>query len=66
MSEVPDTDTYALKSAVLVEVPAPDLPWQPPAPRTYRPRIGLIGAGGIAASHLDAYRTAGWEVAWQA
>ncbi len=62
MSE-PDADTYALKSAVLAEVPAPDLPWQPPMPRQYRPRIGIIGAGGIVGAHLDAYRTAGWEVA---
>jgi predicted dehydrogenase len=23
----------------------------------------MIGTGGISASHLDAYRTAGWEVA---
>ncbi|MDP3196710.1 Gfo/Idh/MocA family protein [Tabrizicola sp.] len=62
MSE-PDADTYALKSAVLTEVPAPDLSFQPPMPRNYRPRIGIIGAGGIIPAHLDAYRTAGWEVA---
>lgn len=55
-----ETDTYALKSAQLDSIPAPDLPYQPPMPRTYRPRIGT---GGISASHLDAYRTAGWEVA---
>jgi len=59
----PDTDTYALKTAEVPEVAAPDLPYRPPTPKEYRPRIGLIGAGGIAASHLDAYRTAGWEVA---
>ncbi|RYI32941.1 MAG: Gfo/Idh/MocA family oxidoreductase, partial [Acetobacteraceae bacterium] len=34
-----------------------------PLPRAYRPRIGVIGAGGIVSAHLDAYRTAGWEVA---
>lgn len=62
MSE-PDADSYALKSATLAEVAAPDLPYQPPTPRVYRPRIGVIGAGGIVAAHLDAYRTAGWEVA---
>ena len=62
MSE-PDADTYALKSAALAEVPASDLPYQPPMPRAYRPRIGVIGAGGIVSAHLDAYRTAGWEVA---
>ena len=62
MSE-PDADAYALKSKALAEVPAPDLPYQPPMPRSYRPRIGVIGAGGIVSAHLDAYRTAGWEVA---
>lgn len=62
MSET-DPDTYALKSAALQTVAAPDLPYRPPMPRNYRPRIGVIGAGGIVASHLDAYRAAGWEVA---
>lgn len=61
--EMPDTDTYALKSVGVAEVTAPSLPYRPPEPKLYRPRIGLIGTGGIAASHLDAYRTAGWEVA---
>ena len=62
MSE-PDADTYALRTTALPQVAAPDLPYRPPMPRVYRPRIGLIGAGGIAAAHLDAYRAAGWEVA---
>ena len=59
----PDADTYALRSGVLAEIAAPDLPYLPPAPRHYRPRIGVIGAGGIVSAHLDAYRAAGWEVA---
>lgn len=58
-----DADTYALRSAALTEIAVPDLPWRPPMPRLYRPRIALIGAGGIAGAHLEAYRTAGWEVA---
>lgn len=62
MSE-PDADTYALQSTALAEVSAPDLPYQPPTPRAYRPRIGVIGAGGIVSAHLDAYHAAGWEVA---
>ncbi len=57
-----DTDTYALKSTSLSEIPAPEVAYQPPAPKSYHPRIGMIGTGGISASHLDAYRTAGWEV----
>ena len=58
-----DTDTYALKSATLAEIAAPDITYEPPAPAAYRPRIGMIGTGGISVSHLDAYRAAGWDVA---
>ena len=43
-------------------IAAPKLRYQPPQPRTYRPRIGLIGCGGIVESHLKAYRAAGWDV----
>jgi predicted dehydrogenase len=54
---------YDLKTAATVRsFSAPRLPYQPPCPKKYRPRIGLIGCGGITASHLDAYRTAGWNV----
>lgn len=63
MSETPDLDAYSLKSVVAAEVAAPELPYQPPMPRAYRPRIALVGAGGISAAHLDAYRTAGFDVA---
>ena len=59
----PDADTYALRTAEVGKIAAPTLPYLPPLPRSYRPRIGLIGAGGIASAHLEAYRTAGWEVA---
>jgi predicted dehydrogenase len=62
MSE-PDTDSYALKSKAPAEIAAPELPYLPPMPRALRPRIGVIGAGGIVSAHLDAYRSAGWEVA---
>jgi predicted dehydrogenase len=58
----PGADTYALKSTALPDIAAPDLPYLPPSPRTYRPSIGIIGAGGIVGAHLDAYRTAGWRV----
>lgn len=58
-----DTDTYALKSNKLPEIAAPKVAYRPPTPRSYRPRIGMIGTGGISNSHLDAYRTAEWEVA---
>ncbi len=58
-----DTETYALRSKDLSEITPPDINYLPPMPRSYRPRIGMIGTGGISNSHLDAYRTAGWEVA---
>lgn len=41
---------------------APELDYAPPSPKSYRPRIGLIGCGGITKHHLQAYRDAGWEV----
>ncbi len=54
---------YALQASA-PETPghAPDLPYRPPRPRAYQPRIGLIGCGGISAHHLAAYRDAGWTV----
>lgn len=59
-----DSDTdYQLKAADAPSMPAPDLPYQPLLPRTYRPAIGLIGCGGITRSHLAAYRTDGLRVA---
>ena len=45
------------------EKPAPPLPYRPADPAAYRPRIGLIGCGGISLQHLRAYRDAGYEVA---
>lgn len=43
-------------------IAAPELPYKPRDPRHYRPAIGLIGAGGITAYHLTAYRNAGYNV----
>ncbi len=62
MSET-DVDTYALKAAAATEAPAPDLPYRPPLPQHARPRIALVGAGGISGAHLAAYRRAGFDVA---
>ncbi|QXT38987.1 Gfo/Idh/MocA family protein [Gymnodinialimonas ceratoperidinii] len=58
-----DLESYALKAADLPVIDAPDVAYRPPMPKNYRPRIGMIGTGGISGSHLDAYRDAGWEVA---
>jgi hypothetical protein len=55
---------YTLKADdVFREFPAPKLPSQPRMPKQYRPKIGLIGCGGVTSYHLDAYRAAGGEVA---
>jgi predicted dehydrogenase len=43
-------------------VPAPDLPYRPRNPKSYRPNIALIGCGGITEQHLKAYRAAGYNV----
>ncbi|MEQ8967509.1 MAG: Gfo/Idh/MocA family oxidoreductase [Azospirillaceae bacterium] len=63
MTETPDIDTYALKAPPAPEIAAPDLDYRPPLPRTWRPRIALVGAGGISAAHLAAYAGAGLDVA---
>jgi predicted dehydrogenase len=44
-------------------IAAPTLPYLPPRPRAYRPRIGLIGCGGISEYHLRAYAAMGLDVA---
>lgn len=50
-------DGQALRStAPIAVVPAPVLPYRPCLPHSYRPRIGVIGCGGITAHHLAAYR----------
>ena len=63
MNETPDLDAYSLKTATPQVISAPELPYRPPLPVHYRPRIALVGAGGISAAHLEAYRDAGLDVA---
>jgi predicted dehydrogenase len=63
---MPETlaDDYGLsKTSVAKRIDAPDLPYRPRNPRTDHPAIGLIGCGGIAVQHLNAYRHAGYRVA---
>jgi predicted dehydrogenase len=43
-------------------VAAPELPYRPRDPKTYRPNIGLIACGGITEWHLRAYQAAGYRV----
>ncbi len=44
------------------EFPAPELDYLPPEPQGTKPKIGLIGAGGIAEYHLGAYQALGLDV----
>lgn len=41
---------------------APVLAYRPPRPKAYRPKVALIGCGGIAEYHLRAYREMDLEV----
>lgn len=62
MSE-PTPDDYALQGKAASKTgSAPDLPYRPPTPRANKPRIALVGCGGITALHLAAYRDYGWDV----
>jgi predicted dehydrogenase len=42
---------------------APAFAYRPADPKSYRPKIGMIGCGGITESHLKAYKAAGYQVA---
>jgi predicted dehydrogenase len=53
---------YDLKTAAAARVAAPALPYRPPHPRAYRPKLGLIGCGGITEHHLKAAQNLGVEV----
>lgn len=62
-AETRSEDDYKLeKKSPDAPMPAPELPYLPRDPKTYRPNIGLIACGGITASHLKAYKTAGYNV----
>ena len=43
-------------------IAAPKIVYQPRPPRRYRPKIGLIGCGGVTRAHLQAYRALGYSV----
>jgi predicted dehydrogenase len=56
------SDNYDLKAAAVSIIPAPVLSYAPPQPKSYRPKIGLIGCGGITQHHVKAYHDADWDV----
>ena len=55
-------EAHALGSEAAREVPPPVVDYRPPMPKDRTHPIALIGAGGIASAHLDAYRGAGFNV----
>ena len=63
MSKDSDASGYGLAHLARTgAMAAPELPYLPPRPRAYRPRIALIGCGGISEYHLRAYRELGLDV----
>lgn len=59
-----DTSDYGLSKQVdLGTVHAPAVDYLPRLPKNYRPKIGLVGAGGVTEYHLRAYQQLGLEVA---
>ncbi|MEM7806521.1 MAG: Gfo/Idh/MocA family oxidoreductase [Planctomycetota bacterium] len=63
-TKAPSDDDYATSTdkADLISAPAPPVDYKPRRPKSYRPKIGLVGCGGISASHLKAYKSQGYDV----
>lgn len=55
-------DARELKASKAARAETPDLPYQSPRPKGPPPPIALIGCGGIARNHLEAYRDKGYPV----
>lgn len=63
MSEPTPKSGYGLSAVpAATAMAAPALNYLPPLPQSYRPKIALIGCGGISEYHLRAYRAMGLEV----
>jgi predicted dehydrogenase len=63
MSDPTSSGTYGLSSVEnSATINAPALPYLPPRPRHYHPKIALIGCGGISEYHLRAYVALGLNV----
>ena len=61
--KIPAEEDYAIsKKTPGKKVRAPLLAYKPPRPQSYKPRIGVIGCGGIVPTHLKAYRKAHYQV----
>ncbi|HVF85696.1 MAG TPA: Gfo/Idh/MocA family oxidoreductase, partial [Abditibacteriaceae bacterium] len=55
-------DYTGISKATTGKIEAPQLDYKPRDPQSYRPKIGLIGCGGITAHHLAAYKNANYDV----
>lgn len=62
MSEIEAKEQRAIAASVDRACEAPILNYQAPQPKQLKPRIGLIGCGGITHTHLSAYQNMGWDV----
>jgi predicted dehydrogenase len=63
VAKTPSRRDYALaKDRPARRLRAPDLPYLPRDPAGWKPGIGLVGCGGISATHLGAYAKAGYRV----
>lgn len=58
----PETNYILQIDQEIKQLEAPSLDYEPQLPKSYRPKIGLIGCGGITNHHLNAYKAAGLEV----
>jgi len=59
-----DKSDYGLsKQVASTRVSAPELRYLPQLPGNYRPKIGLVGAGGVTEYHLRAYQKLSLDVA---
>ena len=57
------SDDYGLSAEKKTQqIDAPEVEYLPRRPKNYNPAIGLIGAGGITAYHLKAYKELGLNV----
>jgi len=57
------TDYGLSKQVSSARIAAPALEYLPRVPRRYRPKIGVVGAGGVTEYHLKAYQKLGLDVA---
>lgn len=58
-----ENDNYGLSSKKLIrQISPPKINYLPQKPPSYKPKIGMIGTGGISESHLKNYKEFGFDV----